>query len=485
MRNSKGGKLAFKILLFTAITVTVIVMLGDYLYPSDSSTGMMMKAYFREKEGAPDALLLGTSLSYYSFVPLYYSELTGEDINNLSTSAQSYMLSYYILRESVDRGKIPRTVFLLASPNGFMNPMINDYTPKLVHSMPWSLNKLSLLTRIPVNDIPNNTFRAFNARSRLTSSVILSFQSAQMDPPKLIAPLASILARIKQKLHGVPETTEQPAAARDETIPEAAADPEMINPGEKYTIPEAYRKYINIEYRAYNAQHTDPIDNHSVLLTTQSRFDRKKVTPEAEYWFEKIVSCCREKGIELIVYSVPCLPAYMIYTGYEEFHDYVSELTGKYGLAFWNLAYIRPEWVTTEPSMYIDFKHGNYRLAFPLTKALAEIRKEHLDGILDLSRYLFDSFDGYLEAHQGINGVQLTTEKKDGQRRIRVNVIKTPGSASEWRALALRDGEWVTYQDWNDSDTLLLEKNHVKTLIRFEIRDPGTGVIEQTVEKTY
>lgn len=541
MRVFKALRIPVKILLFTAIAVTILVLLGNALYPADSVKNIM-DAYFYEQETAPELLVLGNSLSYNSFVPLYYTELTGETVNDLSTPAQSFMLSYYYLKEAVERGKAPKTVLLQATHSRFIYPMTNQHTASAVHAMPMGLNKLALVTKLLPEDIPDMLNKAFHARDQLPGKLRKSTRQLKRS-------VSTFLSDIKRRVLGrltagtpdpeelsadeesgfpageVPEEelereeSEASDAWEDESEEnDGAEDESRMSPGEegdtakeagegnpdgaqagepdevsgtseaadpdpnRQFMPEDYTRYLNLEYRAYNAHADEAIDNHSVLLKSPAVFEREAILPEAEYWFGKIADYCREKGIELIAYSIPCLPAYMIYGNFEEFHDYAMEITEKYGVEFWDLGYIRPEWVVTEPDMFIDYKHGNYRLAFPLTNALAEIRTARKNGETDLSEYLFDSFDGFLEAHQGVNGVRLKKITRDGSKFVQVDIIATPGAVWEWRTLVKQGGKWVTYQDWNDSDALALEKKHKKKLMRFEVRDPETLEILQTVE---
>jgi hypothetical protein len=106
--------------------------------------------------------------------------------------------------------------------------------------------------------------------------------------------------------------------------------------------------------------------------------------------------------------------------------------------------------------------------------------KEHEDGTLDISRYLFDSYDEYLKINNRIAGVYTGKLSKD--RTIRAYAAAGAGVETEFRFLLanIKDGKYKVIQDWSAKEKIDLSKQSKKKYwLMVEARQIGNEEAEQ------
>ncbi len=427
-----------KILLFTLLFFLMASILGMMVYPKSGDTAPRLY-YYRQADEAPDVLFLGTSAVFYSVVPTYFEEVSGLTCYNLSTPAQTMQSSCALLVESLREGKKPKTVALYTNIRRFCTERTVDWTYQVTLNLPPSLNQLRLIAEsFPPDSWPEAAFKCIRGRENLTVGAILENLRAQYT--------------LDQETDGVPE---------------------------------ALVPYIGRGY-AYSEEAQDP---NRVIVPTWDHFSEDAVSEAA---YRRIVSLCRENGIELVLFTVPRLPANIILSGdYDGFHRCMERFAERDGIGFWDLVYVRREHLEVAPEHFMDGYHANSSFAFPFTELLATMFRERAQGTLDLSKYVFDSYDDYLRLHHGINGLYSGSRiytTKDGRQYIVIRAALGADTGAEYRVTWLRDGEApAVVSDWSAKDHPVIG-NALPAgdyTLRIEARQPGGGAPEQTLEQVF
>ena len=440
----RGLILAVKIVLFTVIALLMIYGLGEWLYPSGSEGSQITRRLNQAKtsEEPLDVMVLGSSTCFHSFVPKYYNELTGTNSVLLSSSMQTMAESLALLEDTVDAGKIPGTVLLYVGPAGRFINLHSNYSAKLFENMSLSAAKVRLFVnlRFDPDEWPDLLLKGYRAREYLEERL-------------------------------------------DSLIPSAGAEG-------AYTMPDNYVDYLGNGF----SENDEPVYSaDSVMLTSKYTFSPDTVNTTVMGYVQSIAELCQSKGIRLILVAPPRLPADILLcnvvnysSDYSVLHDYIQDLCDSYGVQFWDMNYIRPELLTMTYDMYQDSHHGNARLAFPVTQLLAEMMTKLDAGELNLSDYLYDSFDAYKAAYSTIQGFWVNTsyskDKARNERYFRVLIAAGDTSGYEIRAWksSKEDGEYELVQDWDATDRVYIGSNsNKKYYYKIEIRDMETQTVQQ------
>ena len=112
---------------------------------------------------------------------------------------------------------------------------------------------------------------------------------------------------------------------------------------------------------------------------TPKDFDKDKITQEVIESFEKLQKYCKENNIELIC-MISALPPYRLQKeNHNEEHEYFKEFCNKYKINFYDMNYIKSEYLPRNNEDYVDIDgHMQGELANKQTNLIKEIIKsEH------------------------------------------------------------------------------------------------------------
>lgn len=437
MRSSKLLIRVGKIVLFLVIVFAAVSFLNKALYPINSRTYQTVSSY--EKVDAADLLFLGPSTASQAYPALYMGSLTGCSAYNLATGGQTLLSGDMLLNESIRAGKIPKSVFLSITVRSLTNSGNNKEDLPVFNTIGFSLNKLITAIRgYDLESLPDALLACFRAREYFTLETFTE----------------------EKKPHYT------------------MADWEIV--------PEEHREYMGAGFWKYYTSH---VEAGHAQNETFSRFSAKKIKKIQTEAFGRIVKTCRDHNIELIVLIDPKPPSATIQYDYGVFTDCVRELTAQYGVSLWNLAFLKRDVFDADSTVFRDSSHVTSPTAFKLTKVLSQMYKEHVEGTLDLSDYLYDDYEQYLQAYSGIQAILAKTKSAP---KIEISVIAgdLDGQDIEYRVSAAAKGskKYKVIQDWKswkngESIRLnkLLKKKKGTYSIRLEARRHG-GEIEQTSE---
>ena len=418
--------------------------LGEWLYPKDGRAYQAIVPYI-EADTSADTCVYGTSTMFYGFVPYYSDHLTGTKCALMATAAQSPQQSWYVFSAYLAEGKTPKTVILNLAYNTLFSHTYTGRVSAIVENLPVTNPvKYQMIadTGFELEEMPELFLKALVSREYLST-------------------------RLKELFTG-----------KDDSISAEGLDEELrqyLGGGYNYT------ESVNYRCGATPYMSAEDFDETSLM------------------YFEKIINTCRERGIEVILISMPHSPGAVLLTNaerggtYQEQHDAYVALAEKYGLPYWDLNYSRQEVLEITPENFTAAAHANATLAFRETALLAELVQKYQAGTLVESEYFYDTYEEYVALHQGVNGLVVSTAiqtaKETGEHYLKMQTISTSG-APEWRAFykAKKSADWEPLTDWNAEGRISLPQEILtgsKIYIRIEMRSGSSGEAEMVYEKNY
>lgn len=439
MQNSKAWVIPVKIIAFLLVCVLMAEGLGALVYPKTGETTPKMVEY-EHRTDSPDILMLGTSAMYHAIVPLLLEDITGQDCADLCTPAQTMLSSYTLLVESIDQGKIPDAILLYTNIRRFCRERGSNYDYQVMANLPFGYNKLRMLVNgFELEDWPEAMLKAVRGRENFN------------------------LKKINANLHA-------------DYVMKSSTD----------GAPEEYLPYLGEGY----GYETDAQIPDAVILDSYDEFYLDAVDTT---YFDRIVDLCNKHDIDLIMMCVPRLPASIIYSeDYDGFHQYMQQISEVSNIQFWDLTYIRPEYMEVSAEHFRDCYHGNSSFAFPFTKILGTMLNEHFSGTLDLDQYLYDDYETYLQLHKGVNGLFLKDKLYNTstlKNYLNVDAALGADTVMEIRvSVAPKDSEDFTlFMDWSETNRVVFGNDLApgKYQVKIEARQIGSEAVEQTIIKTY
>lgn len=407
MKKRKWWVILIKIVAFTVLACLLIDTMGKLVYPKNGRSYRIMKQ--QRESDAPDTMLLGTSVTYRGFVPLYYDALTGEDCLNLSTPAQTMPESRALLENTLAMGKAPKRLFLFMNIARLVRNNVSDYSYQVIENLPMGIPKIRLLlSSFRISQWPEALLKAYRARE--------NFDLKKM--------------RSISKRTGVPDV-----------------DPTGV--------PEELQQYLGKLYSSWEADAQDP---DYVNLGTYDHFSVGEILPVNQRALDTIVSLCKQNGIKLILFSQPRLPHNAFASeSWDDFNRYVTEYAEQNGIAYWNLMYLKDEVLHTSTEMFADGYHPNSTLAFPLTAVIAEMENKDKAGTLDLKDYLMDSYADYAALHADDFAPILMERDEFNARVDRYFPLRvTPAGDKTWEFRVsygkTENGAYTVLSDWFSGD---------------------------------
>lgn len=425
-------RLLIKAVVFVAIFILLEEGLAFLVFPRDSLSKTTINELHQHND--LDLLFVGTSSTYHSNIPLLVDEVAGVKSFNVTTPAQSFMASYYLLKEALKQNKIS-CVVLYVNAGRFVSNRIDDVRQfQAIENMGWSFDKLEFLIRgFTIDKYPDALLKSYRARENMRPGFIINnlTYTGVLDPKDYPAEIFSYLG----KGYAYLGTAQKPG---------------------------------------------------EVVKGTSTKYDAKKIRPENMEYLNRIISLCKESNIDLIFLSRPKVAANVIGDGnYGEFHDYVQKLADENSVPFWDLTYIRQDVLKMDDTMFADGQHTNYTLAMPLSRLLGKMLKEYEAGTLNVSDYLFDSYDEYLQINNRITGVYTGSVSQN--RMLQAYAAIGAGIEPEFRFLlsSSRNGEYKVIQDWSTKDKVDLNgQPRRKCWLMVEARRAGSnGESEQRTRK--
>jgi hypothetical protein len=427
MRSAKG-KTVSKIVIFVMLCLLMVVGLNVLVEPATPEPWLTLPYIYEHSD--VNTLFVGSSLMYNASIPLAVDEVSGLNSVNLGSPAQTMMSSYFLLKEALTYNSIRHVILYIDITRLQSRASDNHYHIQAIESMKLSVNKLDFMVHaFPIDNYPDALLRCYQLRGTMQEWLLFK----------------------------KPKNTPKPITYPDEIVP-------YLGKGYIFSSTEQIRGEVALHGIEY--------------------FNTKHIKAENTQYLHQIIELCKANQIDLIIMCSPRIAANVLATGnYDAFHDYVKSMADVNDLPFWDFVYVRPEYLTIDDAMFWDDRHANYRLALPFSKLVGQMLREHIDGTLDMDRYLFSDYSGFLSVNQRV--AAITIGGLSAQKTIKANAIMDKAMEAEYRFLLSneKDGEYTVIQDWSaNSQADLRGQPKQQVWLMAEARKAGeTGEAEQRV----
>ena len=312
---TKKGIIPLKVIAFLAVFWALSALVAFLLRDDSGSYGRVLLHELYEQENI-DILYCGSSHVSHGIVADIADEMTGKTNFSTGTAAQSIQGTYAILKQAVKRYDI-KTVFLemefaisTQTPPSRRDGFKSDYL--VANGIKDPQIKLELLTSISTPKYYLNHFLPIGKDKYLTLN------------PK------SLAYRAKSFVNG------------DYFRYEYESDDD-----------EYAGRGCLLDYRV--------VKNGTFSETAhESPINLSAVSEEYLATVDKIIALCKEKGVELIFYSMPCTDFYLGEKGnYDEYHALIRDFLASRGFDFYDFNLAKESYMRFEDEDFRDDNHFN------------------------------------------------------------------------------------------------------------------------------
>jgi Formylmethanofuran dehydrogenase subunit B len=428
-------KVALRFLIAIALLVACEFLFNFLLCPY-TYYGRSVNHDLQQVQGTIDTVFVGSSWTYYGYNVDEYEKRMGSTAFNIGTIGQSVEDSYYYLKEITDKNPV-KTVYFNVTDTKFTSEPSIDQT-MVVNDRLTGLNKLmDLGATVSVDDLPY---------------LLPSFLYKDSFNPK------TILNNIK------------------------------------YKMSEDYKNYVPIN--SFYVKNGYISTNISIKQGNNSEFkatswDESKVLSKDVDYFNKIISMCKEKQIQIIILTPPFSSAYLQnISNYDGYLNFIRSLCKQNDVDFIDFNLLKDP-VFLNDELFHDIAHLNGSGNVKLTDILCDIMQEKHSG--KSSDYRF--YTSYAEKEQVFNyctGVKLNISKSqnsDNAIELLAKAANTNNLPLEYRFSIYdpKSGHLNVIRDYNQANTMEYDFSYPGTLkFRVECRAIGSGQnYEAYNENTY
>lgn len=348
-----------KFIVFVLILVGInrileYILVEDY---EDEFRAHMHEMYNQENI---DTLFLGSSHVFSSTDPRILEEMWGEDVFLASSSVQKPDVSYYLLKEATKHYDLDR-VFLdmyyfqfREEDSAERNNELLKYIYAVSDYMNPSFDKISFI----LDAVPReNWLRAFLPAIRYSDKL---FDLEYID-----------------------------------TVVKAKKSDNYRN----YSVGNSYKGFFGIS----TTEETANDDRYWLQLADDLGYElvcEENIKAYSRKYLDKIISLCKEKNIELVLYCVPMTDYHLAVLGnYDQYTNYVKELAKDNDIEFYDFNMLSPEYASFDDRMFGDTHHTNYDGAEYFTQKLGELINRKKQGE-DIDKYFCNSVEDKLNLEE-------------------------------------------------------------------------------------
>jgi len=320
-----------------------------------------------------DTIFLGTCHSYGSIDPLFLDDRLGISAYNLGTADQSLDTSFFLLKEAVKHNDI-KTVYLemyysiwLMDPESYKDRQIGRVSDLwgVMDVVPFSVDKMRYMFSATNKDY---YFMSLFPVCRERRD-IFNFDQLQKN--------------MEQNVKIISQDYSQKRGFR-------------VHKGE-----------MNIS----------PVIYSDVCTTEMIKGDNLR-------YLEKIISFCRNKDIELILYTAPMWEGLLMEVDYDKYVEAVTELCRKNDLAYYDFNLVSPEYMRMDQSSYFDYT----RLNEVGSEKFMEVFSDYLNGKYPDDFFLSTYQEKMKLLEEGVYGIcyhRITDEtgEEKGVREYEIRAI--------------------------------------------------------------
>lgn len=375
-----------------------------------------------------DMVFVGASRMYYGFDPSVFEEELGmEHVLNDGTPAQRSVLSYYMLKDMIEKFQ-PKYVVFGTTYNGLMfDQGMQNFT--------FAMDRLSLHNRIAC---------ATNVFGTINGLMILTGKSEYLKEENFDNIRNHIIRRFRRS-RGIYDR-EQP-------------------------------KYYENGYVAnYRSMEQGSIDYG---YDEDRAFYVEDIDAKALEYLKKSIQLCQDNGIEMILISGMCTTARMYSVdNYQTVTEYFTDLAEDYGIHYINMNYLRNREELFPDSVFIDDQHLNNIGGQVQSKIFAGILKDMLAG-KDCSHYFYSNFEEMSQDVHRIPGCTAAAIITGDKINLDCRSVHNPDVVPEYRITAINEEneseylltDWTEDSNFNYSKKLRMKYDYL--LVEARSGEPG------------
>lgn len=425
---------AIKLCLFALCFLTIYEALAFITIPAKSITRVVMHDFY--KQNNLDFVLLGGSRVYRGVIPDIMEQRLGMNGFGLSSGSQSMVDSYFLLEE-VYRLHSPKLLIIDVNWKRFQAKDLVGATLTYVNFEP-SLNKLAYL----INGFtPDQYIKGFFPGLQYYRNLFTALIKNPME--KLSSDYRSYVY-------------DDPVVGRYE--------------GKGFT-----RSFRSI-----------PVGNMGKPKVTP--WEPESIDSESLLYFDKILRLCKENDTRVFCFIPPVPPATLKeYGNYSECAAYVQDLMSSYGTELYNFNLLRPDLFVAKEEYFFDEVHMNGAGAETFTPVFSDFIADYMDGSLNVSDYLLDSYEKLLELSPRVLCAWLEDNRDAG---VFTAFTYSGGDVSpefQFQCKPAEGGSFITLLDYGGGAVLPYPSLPVgKYTIRVNARAKGSDAeFEQFYELAY
>ncbi len=378
-----------------------------------------------------DLAYIGASPVYRGIDPAISDEMLNRNTFNLSSSAQTIVDSYYLLKETVKTHPDSiKTVIFHLSYTGMNDEESQRASVILIRYFKPSLNRQMF---------------AYTAFGDLFYSTPVSMHAYGYDTEQ-----ANFLQNLRLKL----------------------TDPLYRN----YDASYAETKYERYAGKGYVA------NTYAVEKGTMEVPDLPiGIAPggRAETYARKLIELCQKKGIRVILITVPHSEARLLAQGesYDAAHDYIAGIAADYGVPYWDFNLADAAYLPGDDSCYKDAQHMNQKGAERFTELLCKVLLDYEDG-LDVSGYFCSSARQRILQTDTVRAVILQAAAAQNEDSVTITAVPLadPEIEVEYRFKLLQGDEVIDSTEYGPSRTYTFIGSGNDLRITCYSRRAGTAV---------
>lgn len=437
---------------FTEVVLTIILCIGimkvlNYIYVNDcSSWERTIMKELAAQEGHIDFLYLGSSHVFTSIIPEKMDAINGRNNFNLATPAQSYMTSYYLLKEALRHNDLEHVYLEMYYMIPYARGDLNDIGVITAHwdilyQMPLSLNKLDYechllnkqygsMTLFPIRRFSNHIFDVQYIKANLAQKSTMDYKNALY----ILDPQAPVYEKgfCTVSSHMEPGTYE----------------------GNTGAIPWEWN------------------DENS------------------EKYLYKILDLCQNEEIALTFFTAPMPDFRLCCMGnYDQYIAQVEGIADKYGLHYYDFNLCNTKYLDLQNDKYImDYDHLGYEGAQLFTGVLGEVLLDELEGRPIPEDMFYASYDEKMrQIDKRIFGLDIQEDTtKEPKTYMIYSIDNLTETEAEFRITKICEGtaQSVIVQEWSTNNCVTFPETETG-VFTVEARPTGSKEVTNRVETAY
>ncbi len=452
-------KLRIKNLLEIILVLGICFLLGkllNYIYVKDcfgvgaSWEKAMLHDYYQQEENI-DCLFLGSSHVFYDIIPEILNDNSEDNYYSLATPAQPYNATYYLLKEVAKEHNLKRVYlemyYNIPIVSDYQNKQVLDCNWKILYQMPLSFNKLEYMSQVGKGE----------------------YRMMTLFPLRQYSKNAYDYHYIHDVLTN--KASEEYKDSKYQYIRTAQDTDEFISKG-----------YYQTTFRM----------TEGTLTGNYNEIPQPAIRDDSKIYLDKIVNYCREKQIELILFTSP-VPDYQLACigNYDEYITEVNTYAAQANLKYYDFNLCNVKYLDLQSEQYyMDMGHMNLYGAEKFTNFLVDFWEIDNEGIPH--DIFYESYQEKLSLlDKKIFGIHIVREDEQADseqiKKYRVESVDNfTDSEVEFHVLKMVSGsmEETEILDWGKAQTVELPLEETGTLI-VEARPVGSTKVTNRVEEKY